>query len=71
MMPYIRPWQPPRPKPGEYIVDIQWWDGECISQPFKSVRSANKLAESMIAHVGLHAIMVRSVAIYFHSKGNP
>jgi hypothetical protein len=64
----LRPWQTPRPKMGEYVVDVQWYS-EAASIPCKSLKQANKIALGMIPHVGTHAIDVYSVAIYF--SGNP
>lgn len=64
--PHLRAWRQPQPKPGEYIVDIQWWDGECITQSFKSRSAANHLAEKMCEGVSdKHLIMIRSVAVYY------
>lgn len=62
--PHLRPWQPPRPRRGEYVVDIQWYS-EAVSIPCKSLKRANKIALAMIPHVGTHAIDIYSVAIYF------
>ena len=67
---WIKTWQQPRPKPGEFIVDVQYFDGECISIPYKSAKSASKAALGMCEFVAFNAISVASVAIYFHPQGS-
>jgi hypothetical protein len=66
MMPHLRSWQTPRPRPGEFVVDIQWYS-EAASIPCKSAKKANEISLSMIPFVGTHAIDVYSVAIYSHA----
>ncbi len=63
----LRRWQEPRPAVGEFAVDVQFWDGECITIHHKSERSANRHAErtcQTILNHPMHPCGVRSVAMY-------